>query len=288
MADHGTALVAGAGGRIGRALVQKLCGTGTAVTVTRQHPTDTPGALALDLAGDTAGWPTLPPVQVAYLCAAVSSLAACKTAPAVTAQVNVHGTVALAEVLVRQGTFVVFLSTDLVYDGTRPCRRSEEPVCPQTEYGRQKADAEARLATLGDAVAVVRLAKVLEPTVELLRGWIDALRRREAVRPFSDVALAPIPLALAVDALTGVGRRRLPGIVQVSGAEDVTYADVAHCLAYRLRASHDLVRPMRSCDAGIPLEAAPVYATLDTSRLQEELNLRPPSVWTALDALLDA
>lgn len=285
---HPTALVVGAQGSIGRALTLALRSAGTTVTETHHRHTQRPEALMLDLARNVAAWPALPDVQVAYLCAAVSSLATCRTAPTATARVNVHGAAAVAEHLVKRGAFVVFLSTDLVYDGTRPGRRPEEPVCPRTEYGRQKADAEARLAALGASIAVVRLSKVLGPTMALLRGWADALRRREAIAPFSDVALAPIPLGFAVDALIRVGNRRLPGIVQVSGAADVTYAHVAHCLAQRLHVPRDLVRPICSSEAGIPLEATPSYATLDTSRLEEEFDLPPPSVWEAVDAVLHA
>ena len=81
----------------------------------------------------------------AVLAAAVTKLDACERDPEATARVNVEANLALAAMLASQGVYVVFLSSNQVFDGTRPHRLGSEPTSPQTVYGRQKAEVESRL-----------------------------------------------------------------------------------------------------------------------------------------------
>jgi dTDP-4-dehydrorhamnose reductase len=279
-------LVIGADGLIGRALVGHLEYAGKSLLeTTRRHDTISEKRLILDLEEDILDWRPPSQVSVAYLCAAVSSLESCRKNPAQSERVNVHNTVTLANTLVASGTFVIFPSTNLVYDGSIPFRKAEDPVCPVTEYGRQKAEAERQLLALGDSISVVRFTKVLGPNIALFKGWIRALQNEQTIRPFSDMVMAPVSLPFAVHILHCIAEERLPGIVQVSGRKDVTYEQVARHIAQRIGVSPDLVQPMESRDAGLQLEAGPSYTTLDTTRLCMQFGIEPPDVWATIDSV---
>jgi dTDP-4-dehydrorhamnose reductase len=281
--SRGISLVVGADGLIGRALIGALAACGAEVIGTSRRRPPPPGRTYLDLADDPEGW-TLPgPTETAYLCAAVTSQDLCVRDPAASLRVNVCRTVALARQLVASGGFVLFLSTNLVYDGSVPHRRSDDPVCPTTEYGRQKAEAERRLLAIGDGVAVVRLTKVLAAETPVLAKWRIALRSGESIHPFSDMVMAPVSPAFVVDALVRIARSRSPGIFQISSARDVTYAQAAERLAALLGASPDLVRPVEAVHAGISPEAIPAHTTLDTTPLRDDFGLAAPDVWEAID-----
>ena len=281
-------LVVGADGALGRALADRLRRDGERVLETTRRPgTVSEGRILLDLASDVSGW--LPPCQVsvAYLCAAVTSLERCRKEPAMSAAINVHSVVALARNLVAGGTFIIFPSTNLVYDGSLPFRQADDPMCPLTEYGRQKAEAERQLLGLGHLTSIVRFTKILGPDVHLFKGWLKALRMGEIIHPFSDMVLSPVSLPFAVGVLRRIAEARLPGIVQVSGAEDVTYEQVAKHIARYIEASPDLVQSRKAKEAGLQLEAIPSHTTLDMTRLRLEFGIEPPSVWSAVDSVFD-
>lgn len=283
---HGVSLVIGADGLIGRALVERLARAGNSVLeTTRRRNTLSERRVFLDLAEDILGWSLPCPVPVAYLCAAVTSLDWCRRNPTQSAAVNVHHTVALAKTLVANGTFVVFPSTNLVYDGSVPFCRADEQVCPQTEYGRQKAEAERQLLAMGDLISVVRFTKVIGSN-RPLKGWMQALQNNEVIHLFSDMVMAPVPYSFAVGVLCRIAEMRLPGIVQVSGPKDVTYEQVARHIAQRINADPELVQPIRSRASGLQLEATPSHTTLDTTRLRTDLGMEPPDVWSAVDSVL--
>jgi dTDP-4-dehydrorhamnose reductase len=281
-------LVVGADSSIGAAAARRLVKAGIDVIgTTRRSSGDCVSRWRLDLAEAPECWQlSQAPVTVAVLCAAVTSVDRCREAPAATRRVNVEGTLALARRLREAGAHVVFLSTNQVFDGERPRRPAGDPTCPRTEYGRQKAEVEGELLRDGGAT-VVRLTKVVAPGMAVLRGWADALRRGEAVAPFTDMVFAPVPLDFVAGTLVRVGERRAGGIVQISGERDVSYAEVAARLARRLGAPEALVRPVSYVTKGLPPESAPCHTTLDDSRLRGEFGQAPPAVWETIDSLIE-
>jgi dTDP-4-dehydrorhamnose reductase len=273
-------LVVGADGLIGRALACRFAGEGRSMVQTALIPR--PGAEMLDLARNAATWRPSQPISVAYLCAARTSLDYCRKHPVESRAVNVTGTVAVAEMLAAQGTQVVFLSSNLVLDGSTALAKTDASTRPQTEYGRQKAEVEHELLAR-PGVCVVRLTKVLGPNSPLLVKWATALRAGQIVRPFADMVMAPVPLTFAVAALCGVGAAHLTGIVQVSGTQDISYEQAARYIAQRVGAKQEQVQPVLAADSDLGLEHVPTYSTLDTTRLLAELQLAPPEPWTAID-----
>jgi len=282
-----THLVVGVDGLIGHTLVDYLHRQGERVlgTTRRSDPPD-PNTLCLDLSQDLSDWQPPEPIDVAYLCAAVTSIAQCHQEPQLTHQINVASSVALGRQLVAQGAFVVFLSSTAVFDGTVPHVKADAPITSQRQYGLQKAAAEQQLLALGDAVAVVRFSKVVGADMPLLQGWLRSLQAGEPIHPFTDLGIAPVPVALAVEVLYQITQRRLPGIMQVSGQVDVSYAEVAQYLANRLHADPALIQPRSAYDVGfLPADITP-YTTLDTTRLEAELGISPPEVWSTLAGVL--
>ena len=142
-------LIVGADGLLGGTLRRHLQRAGHEVAATSLLSVpDSQNVLHLDLTQPPETWPELPACRAVVLCAAITSLEQCRANPAGTRLVNVTRTLALLEGLAQKGTFVVFISSNLVFDGSKPGRQADEPVCPRTEYGRQKAEAEAALLRL--------------------------------------------------------------------------------------------------------------------------------------------
>lgn len=283
MTDAGAILVVGADGTIGAALARQLRAQGEAVVETTRRPQSiAPGRVPLDLARDPSGWEPPPGVRLAFLCAAVSGLEACCRDPVGSRAVNVEHTARLASALAERGAFAVFPSTSQVFDGTSARRPAADPVCPRGEYGRQKAEAEARLLAMG--AAVVRLTKVVRPDMPLLAGWVRALRAGVPIRPLRDLVMAPVSLAFAATALARIGLARRAGIAQVSATRDVTYEAVARRLCARLGADPALVQPTTARQAGLPEASIAAHTSLDSAGL-EDLGLSAPDPWDAVDGV---
>lgn len=274
------ALIVGADSTVGRGLFDTLTRNGVAVWGTSRRDA-AQGLLRLDLSRPPTTWMLPEPqVEVAFLCAAVTSQAQCASAPEATHAINVLQTLKLAKALVDAGTFVIFISTNLVLDGRVPYATTAEPVNPQTIYGRQKAEAEQRLLALGERVAIVRFGKIVAPGLPLFQGWADALRAGKSIFPFSDMIMAPVALSFAIEVLCRVALSQTGGIVQASAASDITYADAARVIAAHAGVADALVVPVsRPC---AEQSASPSYSTFDAGGVIA-LGLQAPAPALAFD-----
>ena len=275
-------LIVGGDSTIGSGLVSVLeAGENPIFSTTFFHNNVNDRCLFLDLSEDVENWPLPPvPIKTAIICAAITSQDQCQLNTEYSWSVNVGGTVALATRLVESGAFVIFLSSNAVFNGDSPFAKHTDIVSPQNEYGRQKAEAEVQLLRLGDNVAIVRFSKVVPPTMPLITGWIRDLKAGKVIHPFSDMVISPVPVVFAVSVLCEVALKQVSGIIQVSATKDVTYGDLARHIAIKLGCEEELVKPISYRDVGFSY--ASLNTTLDSSRLSE-LGLRSPDVWTSVD-----
>jgi dTDP-4-dehydrorhamnose reductase len=275
-ADH-PVLIVGGDSLIGRASHESYRAAGVPCFATsrraRQHP-------QLDLASAET-WELAESYSTAFLCAGRTKLADCEAHPAETALVNVTRTTELARRLWERGTFIVFLSTNLVFDGSKGFPSVDDAPNPTGAYGLQKAKAEKILRELCDRVAIVRLTKVVHPAMPLLLDWAAALRRGEVIHPYCDMVFSPIPLDYVVRALQSIAARRSGGIIHLSAETDVSYASLAASLARQLNVTRDLVQPQ-------PAPATvPRFGTL-LMRPEDAALLKPPPAAQTIRELLSS
>lgn len=220
--------------------------------------------------------------DVAFFVAANARVAACEADPKGAFAVNVEGVLRLAGRLARAGAQVILLSTNQVLPDDRPLVAAETPPSPRSEYGRQKAMAEAGVLALGGAV--LRLSKVFGPSDPLLRGWRESLKAGAAIMPFSDMTAAPISENLVARTLHALSRNAVQGIFQLSAERDVTYAELAAAFALRLGASPDLVRPKSWREAGLGVAPAQ-YSSMDGAPLLALTGIRQPDPFTVINEI---
>jgi dTDP-4-dehydrorhamnose reductase len=259
------------------------------VATTRRREQASAGRPFLDLTAPLDDWRPPEGTSAACVFVAIARLAACAADPAGSAYINVTQTLALIDRLLAQNIHVLFLSTNQVFDGSRPNMPADAPHSPVSEYGRQKARTEAALIARmgrGAPVAILRLAKVVSPDMALVRGWIDALKQRKPIRAFHDMTMAPAPTALVSDVILALLRSRAEGIFQFTGARDVSYAETGRYLAARLQADPKLVEETSALGNGLPDGATPRHTTLDSSAIRERFGLQCPDAWPVIDTVM--
>ena len=275
-------LIVGCDGRVGGALMTSLERSGRRVVgTTRRNVAYDESRIHLDLSEDLRNRKFPWPVSTAVICAGVTNIAACEREPEKSARVNVAGITGLIENLVESGAFVIYLSSNLVFDGSVSYRLPTDSPCPVTEHGRHRAKVESKISHFGESISIVRFSKVLGPIEPLFASWTESLKKKETIQPFSDLNMAPVPVSSAVSILRLMIEQHIPGIFHLSGARDISYADAARIGAAAIGADESLITPISGTDAGLEPKQLPRYATLNIERLKLFFGIQPPDVdWT--------
>lgn len=270
----GRALILGASGFVGRALLERL---GPARAVGAFHARPLPGGVHFDAMTGTladlvqrAGGD----IGVLYMLHGAVNPEACARDPAGTAAINVAGVQRLVTEAQEMGILPVFISSDYVFDGTRGLRREDEAQCPNTEYGRQKAAVERWMQGLEGRWLVARLSKVVGEGADVhsvLGQLLPDIRRGAPLRMATDQIFSPAHVEDVAAALAALPALEARGIVNVAGPTPYSRHDLTALLLAALRRREPgltaTLVPISLRE--IPfLEQRPLNTSLDTSLLE--------------------
>jgi len=275
-------LIVGGDSTIGSALNKRLLGEGYQVTYsTRRTGIQGEHFIYLDLRDRSTFLSVIGHhFDTAVLCGSVTSIEKCEENPEITRQVNVDGTLALASLLRDSGCHLVFISTNMVFDGSKTHVQASDAACPVTEYGRQKVAVEEALLTPFYQASIIRFGKIVPAGFPLFSEWLQRLRAGYHIYPYHDRNMAPISLAFATDILVWLITQKRNGIFQVTADSEITYADAAYRIACFIHADTSLIEPSKStsglCISGKKLPI-PAHTSLQFStEFEPYFNAPPP------------
>ncbi len=257
---------------------------------TRRKETVSDRRIYLDI--DAGAAPELPSsVGYAFLVACATNYDRCESDPSAW-RTNVESLPRLAASLLERGIFVTFISTNSVFGGERPWPEEDAPHAPGIAYARHKDEGEKGIRAAAERLGatsrlnIVRLTKILAPSVPPLPAWFSAWERGETVQPFSDLIFAPLSVRFAARGLAAIGEARVPGNLHLSGAENVSYVDFAHALARRAGIEPRLIAPTSAVEKGVKILFKPRYSGLGMKRTTERTGVVPQTLEEVVDDLV--
>ena len=170
-------------------------------------------------------------IGMAYFCAGITSTKACEGNPEKSRQINVINTLVLINRLLKNGTHVVYLSSDLAQDAS-------------TEYGRQKSELEKNLDVKN--VTIVRMGKVLEKPTSLYNNWLQTIKNGKPIEVFDDLYFSPLLLNQIVELLVDFEKLKNNHNIWVTATPYISHYQAVKYLSGKLGLNEKLVHPVRS------------------------------------------
>lgn len=261
------ALVTGALGQLGRDLVATCEAQGDEVIGVDMvdfdiADRDAVHAAVLDAAPD-----------VIYHCAAFTAVDDCESKPELAYSVNAMAVRHVAEAAGRVGAHVVAVSTDYVFDGSKPTPYVEWDLPnPISIYGKSKLGGELELRALAPTAAIARTAWVCgahggNMVKTVLRLLADDPKRELSF--VDDQHGCPTFTADLAPALRRLGVARLPGTFHTTNQGPTTWYGFVQAIVVAAGGSADQVRPITTDQLQPPRPAPrPVNSVLDNLGLR--------------------
>ncbi len=264
-------LIIGADSTIGAHLKKHCDAHGKTVYGTTRHANRcTETTFFLDLLNpDAFHIPYHITIDTVVFCAAMSTIKECEENKEKSYQINVTSPITLATYLKnRFNPFMIFLSSNAVFNGSKPFCLETEPPCPINYYGQCKVETEKKLAKITNKLTILRMTKVLHPDHALIKKWIHDLKNGEKIYPFTDLMLAPISLDMVSTAIEKLSALKKSGIFHLSGKQDITYAELAKMIGKKINVNESLIIQTQDIEPNIK-----IYNSLATHNTQKILSL---------------
>lgn len=288
-------LVTGATGLLGRAVMRRFADESDFNVVGLCHARKGDGLNPVDLTDAAAVQTVLDaerPDAIVHT-AAIRRPDAFAADEAAARRLNVAATETLARwTAAHSGTFLVYISTDYVFDGTQPPYFPESRPHPVNGYGQSKLDGEIAVReTAGAQTAILRVPILYGDEVETLaESSVTTVMAQvlKLARPGNETYSKSFPLVLddwsvrypthvsdVADILAQIVARRLVGTFQWSGREALTKLDMGLVVAKELGLATALLKGSGEPAAGG--EPRPKDCHLDRGAL-EALGVTTPGI----------
>ena len=224
--------------------------------------------------------------------AAYTAVDKAESEPAIAHAVNARGPQILCQAAADMGIPVLHISTDYVFDGSKPDAWTEEDTpAPRTAYGASKLAGETAVLAASRENIIVRVGWVYSPfsanfakTILRLAGERDRLRivADQIGGPTSALDIADGILTMARNIHAAPTRSSLRGLFHMAPPDTGTWADFAEAICDWLRANGKRdVAVDRITTADYPTPARrPANSRLNCNRLAAIHEVRLPS-WRA-------
>ncbi|WP_044561935.1 sugar nucleotide-binding protein [Azospirillum sp. B4] len=285
----GRILVLGGTGILGQALARRL-GPGRCVVTgrTRQAGVVPFNALTDDVEPviDSAG-----ALDGVFLMMGLTAPDACAARPEEARRLNVDAMRRAVAACEARQLPIVFLSSEVVYNGLQGLYRETDPPAPLMLYGILKLEAEAIVAAARTRAVVARCARVLGSTPgdgTVVTDLLARLRRGETIRVAADQRFSPILDDDAANLLLGLLRSGADGIFHVGGPSALSRLEIAQ-KCHRWLSEHGLGHPQATVQPALmrdfpTAEARPRDVSLRIDRLTSVVGLVP----TGIDGIITA
>lgn len=192
---------------------------------------------------------------------------------------NVGGTSVVARAAKRIGAYFVYISTNAVFDGTRPPYGEEDPVSPIHHYGRIKLECEAAARTECPDACIARPI--------LMYGWNHAVNRPNPVSWIYEKLIKGEKITLVDDVyenplfnlqcgrtLWSLLEKRPSGIFHLAGATRINRYEMGLEVADAFGLDRELIERVDS--SFFPsIAPRPKDTTFKTGKVLSELGVEP-------------
>ena len=211
-------------------------------------------------------------------CAAYTAVDKAESDPQLARKLNADAPAFLAEAVAKRGGWMVQVSTDYVFNGTKhtPYVETDEP-CPNSIYGQTKLEGEQAVSKLCPNAMIIRTAWLYsEFGNNFVKTMIRLGREREQLGViFDQVGTPTYAHDLAMVIMTAIDKGIKPGVYHFSNEGVTSWYDFTKSI-HRLSGINTCqVSPLHTAEYPTPA-CRPAYSVLDKTKIKAAYGIEIP------------
>ncbi len=219
--------------------------------------------------------------------AALTDVDRCEKEKDLAYRINVEGTKAVAEVTKKLNSFLIYVSTDYVFDGRRGMYKEDDETNPVNYYGYTKLLGEKHCRDFCIArTCVIYGAKPASGKINFALWLIERLEKGENVRIVTDQYITPTLNTNLARMILDAVEKEAKSIFHLAGATRVSRFEFAQGIARTFGLDDNLIIPSKMSEINW-IAARPKDSSLDTSKAARCLDEKPYDLKKALKVLKD-
>ena len=211
-------------------------------------------------------------------CAAYTAVDKAESDPQLARKLNAEAPAFLAEVVGKRGGWMVQVSTDYVFNGTKhtPYVETDEP-CPNSIYGQTKLEGEQAVSKLCPNAMIIRTAWLYsEFGNNFVKTMIRLGREREQLGViFDQVGTPTYAHDLAMVIMTAIDKGIKPGVYHFSNEGVTSWYDFTKSIHRLAGINTCQVSPLHTAEYPTPA-CRPAYSVLDKTKIKDAYGIEIP------------
>jgi len=208
--------------------------------------------------------------------AALTNVDYCEVNREQTSKINVEGTRNLAEIAEKTGSYLVYVSTDSVFDGEKGLYREEDMPNPQNYYAKTKLEGERILQKYDVKYAIIRTNIYgwnIQNKLSLAEWILEGLKNERVLTMFKNVFFSPILVNNLAEAIFELYQRNLQGVWHVAGVERCSKLHFAYKIAKIFGLNNKKIKPISIDESNLKAKR-PKDSSLDVSKAVRDLSVK--------------
>jgi len=220
--------------------------------------------------------------------AALTNVDLCEKEKEKAIKINSTATEIISKQAAKQKSFLVYVSTDYVFDGTKGMRKESDMTNPVDFYGKSKLDGEKKIMNLASSWCIARTSTPygLHQKKKSFPYFVaENLQNNNEIKAIVDQFTSPTYVGNLSKMLIEISKRQIVGLLHVAGATRISRYEVAELVAKKLNFSKNLLKPINIKDMNW-IAKRPKDSSLDVSLASEILKEKPLNIEKGLDNFL--
>jgi len=220
---------------------------------------------------------------------AMTGVDLCEKEKTSASEINTKATEIIAKECSKLNSFLVYVSTDYVFDGNFGMYKEDDVANPLGFYGKSKLEGEKAVQNFSTNWCIARTSTPfgLHPTKKSFPMWvIENLQKQKQIDVLIDQFTSPTYIPNLSRMLIEISERRITGIIHTAGASKISRYQMASIVSDKLNLDGTLLKQI-SMNKMKWVAQRPKDSSLDVSRASSILNEKPQKIDQSLNLFID-